>query len=374
MKVLFLTRFDFTHSRKDGGLEISYRNYSLIESIYGKENVKLYIISSQNQGKKDNIEYFYIKDDMFHNYLSYFSLKDRIPLKVEKHIIHCINEYNPDFIFWDGSTFGQIAGKLHRKIKSVVYFHNVERQYTWDQVKQHSPLCIFRYMATVYNEKKIINYTDNYICMNNRDAGLLNNLYGVKSHFIFPATFSDSYNEKISVNNIKNNKFQLLFIGSFFAHNYKGLIWYIDNVLPEIDCELVIVGKNMEKLANYVDSEKVNIVGTVDSLDEYYRGADAIVMPIFMGGGMKVKTAEALMYGKTIFASTEALQGYDVDGQANIFRCDTKEEYINDINEYMKSSNKTKFNSKIRNLFLEKYCTDSYKSQFREYLNEVVLG
>ena len=36
----------------------------------------------------------------------------------------------------------------------------------------------------------------------------------------------------------------------------------------------------------------------VDDLAPYYKKAAAVIMPIFMGGGMKVKTAEALMNGK----------------------------------------------------------------------------
>lgn len=371
MKVLFLTRFDFTEGRKDGGLEIAYRNYSLVESIYGKENIKLCIITAFNKGKKDNIEYFSVKEDVIHNYMSYFVLNDRIPIRVERELLNCINSYNPEFIFWDGSTFGQIAGKLKKKISSVVYFHNIERQYTWDQVRQHSWLCIFRYIATVYNEKKIIKYTDNYICMNSRDAGLLEELYGVKASFMLPATYSDTYDEKAENKYTKHNQFQLLFIGSYFAHNYKGLIWFIDNVLPEIDCELVVVGKNMEKLSENVKSSKVNIVGTVDSLDEYYRSADAMVMPIFMGGGMKVKTAEALMYGKVIFASTEALQGYDVDSLEGVFRCNKKEEFIEAINQYKEKENKNRFDINNRKLFLNKYCTDGYKQKLSVYFGQV---
>ncbi len=36
MKIVFLTRFDFTNSVKDGGVSVSYRNYSLIEKNYVK--------------------------------------------------------------------------------------------------------------------------------------------------------------------------------------------------------------------------------------------------------------------------------------------------------------------------------------------------
>lgn len=46
---------------------------------------------------------------------------------------------------------------------------------------------------------------------------------------------------------------------------------------------------------------------------EYIYNADFLIAPIFEGSGMKLKTAEALMYGKTVFGTTEAFEGYDVD-------------------------------------------------------------
>ena len=47
MKAIFLTRFDFTENKKDGGLLGAYRNYELLEHAYGTGNIMLCIISSK---------------------------------------------------------------------------------------------------------------------------------------------------------------------------------------------------------------------------------------------------------------------------------------------------------------------------------------
>ncbi len=52
----------------------------------------------------------------------------------------------------------------------------------------------------------------------------------------------------------------------------------------------------------------------MDKTDVYYYKHAAVILPIKYGAGMKVKTAEAMMYGRTIFASDEALEGYDGKG------------------------------------------------------------
>jgi glycosyltransferase involved in cell wall biosynthesis len=61
----------------------------------------------------------------------------------------------------------------------------------------------------------------------------------------------------------------------------------------------------------------------VEDLADLYRRADFVVAPIFSGGGMKVKTAEALSYGKTVVGTPEALRGYEVtEGREAFIRKD----------------------------------------------------
>ena len=194
-----------------------------------------------------------------------------------------------------------------------------------------------------------------------------------------PATFTDRC-KGMELNPIKKempsgkDELQLLFVGSYFAHNYTGLKWFIKEVLPFIKCTLTIVGKNMEKMQKELKkifNEKIIIKGTVENLEEYYIASDAVVMPIFMGGGIKVKTAEAMMYGKTIFASPEALQGYETQGIDNIFRCGSGEEFINTINNYCIGKSRRRYNPEIRRLFLEQYDTEANQAKFQTYLQKV---
>lgn len=381
MRILFITRFDFLSDKRDGGLLGTYRNYTLLEQIYGKENIQLCIVSSnKNHDCKDckSVRYFFHPANIIYRYLMYLCLKDRISPKVEQEIIECINQFAPDLIFYDGSTFGQIVKKLYPIKKQVVYFHNIERHYTWEQVKKYNCLCIFRYFATRYNENKMVRNIKNRICVNERDAALLEKLYHKKCNFILPATFEDTYSQcalkETIMDNVPNEKLNLLFVGSYFVHNYKGLLWFINEVLPSINVRLTVVGKGMEKLQKKIHGaigDKIVIEGTVENLEEYYVAADAVVMPIFMGGGIKVKTAEALMYGKTVFASTEALLGYDVHDVENIYICNTKEQYINQIQRYMEGKNRIKYNRDIRDLFLRKYCTKNYLKKFKTYLETI---
>ena len=95
-----------------------------------------------------------------------------------------------------------------------------------------------------------------------------------------------------------------LFVGSYFFGNVDGLKMFIHNVLPHTDMQLTVVGKGMKKLN--IDNSKVTIYDGVKSIASFYIDADFVIAPIVSGGGMKVKIAEAMMYGKKIVGTPEA--------------------------------------------------------------------
>lgn len=84
--------------------------------------------------------------------------------------------------------------------------------------------------------------------------------------------------------------------------------------LVDYNVEFNIAGYQMEKILEdgwVAKYKNVKVLGTVDDLAETYRNVDVVVEPILTGSGMKVKTAEALMHGKEIIGTEEALVGYE---------------------------------------------------------------
>ena len=201
-------------------------------------------------------------------------------------------------------------------------------------------------------------------------------MYGVNSDKEIGVTFPIRKILK-EENKIGNKEFKLLFVGvGTFLPNIQGIEFFIKNVIPYIEAKLEIVGKNTELNKEKWESlnSKVEVKGTVDSLDNYYNEADAVIAPIFIGGGMKVKTAEALSYGKTIFGTTEAFEGYEVDYKKVGGLCDTAEEFIQTINNYIewwKNNDKPTFNKYSYQIFKEKYSYEASLKSFKEIFKEV---
>lgn len=207
---------------------------------------------------------------------------------------------------------------------------------------------------------------DKIILLNKRDEKELKKLYGRKADFFLPVSFTDTFDDKKRVMSFRK-QVELLFVGSLFQPNIEGLKWFVQEVMTRLDKDrfvLKIVGKNLQLLKHELESDNVQVIGTVDTIETYYYSADAVVVPVFYGDGMKVKTAEAMMYGKMILATDEALEGYDISDVEGIFRCNDASEFINKL-ETVEFS---RFYKSVRNLYKNKYSTEIMQKDFRHFL------
>lgn len=357
--VLFISNKDFLASQNTGGKQCSKRNYELVKNIWGNENVSLLMLSNEN---KDGNEVIQLSSNNISKYVNMLFLRDGYSYKSEKKIKKYIKILNPDIVFFDGSSFGYLAKFLHKKVKKIVFYHNIEKRYASSRILKQNLICIIKFFSFWLNEKYITQKADLRICLNQRDNELLYKNYNVKADYLLPITFTDIGEEHIY--NSKNKTGNILFVGSNFMPNVLGITWFCKNVMPTINKKLFIVGKGMEKLTDKLTSDNVKVIGTVENLNEYYDNADAVIMPIFVGDGMKVKTAEALMHGKTIFATDEALEGYEVNNIKGINRCNTSEEFV------FKLQNEDCYGNsrEIRKIFCDKYNTETVQSEFKEFI------
>lgn len=114
--------------------------------------------------------------------------------------------------------------------------------------------------------------------------------------------------------------------------------------------------------------KNIHIIGEVEDLAPWYYYADLVVEPIFEGDGMKTKTVEAMMFGKTILGSDEAFCGYE---GLNNYLCNTAEEFIKRITDY-KQNGVEKFNKEIRAIYLDKYSETAVLDTMKEAISKYV--
>lgn len=278
-----------------------------------------------------------------------------------------IEQNNYDFIFISQSNLGRVAKFLkaiNKDLRIITFFHNVERDYGKEYIKVSFVKGFILFLLSWIYEYLSCKYTDEIIVLNERDNHRLFDIYRRHADYVLPTSLDDKF-DKDKVLDVQNVDFPIdyLFVGYAFFPNIHGVQWFINNVMPFVEGNLYIVGKDMDKQSFENVTDRIHIYGYVDDLSAFYYNAKFVVSPIFLGSGMKTKTCEALMYGKTIIATSEALTGYDVVENA-VYKCDTSSEFINAINR-LNECHFSLFNQVSRDLFITRYSNERILSEMK---------
>jgi hypothetical protein len=339
---------------KTGADVVHYRNEIVLKELFGELFIKFKLTYPNNIFSRILCKIF-----LYPNGLS--------PLT----IFRCnkiIKQINPRWIFICSSQYGRLSQVIKKSTpdaKIITYFHNIEKKYARDYLNIIKPYTFLFYLLCYFNEYKAVKHSDICVCINKRDKIVMKDLYNRECDLVIPVSINDAVVE----NNIKKmpelheriHSKKALFIGSNFFGNTQGLLWFIKEILPFTDIKLQIVGSGMSKF--FTSTEKVEVYDFVEDLSLFYFGADFVVLPIISGSGMKTKTAEALMYGKSIIGTNEAFEGYDLDVTNKMFLCQSAEDFISAIKNIY-NEEIFYFNRNIRDIFLKLYSTEKVKEEF----------
>lgn len=278
--------------------------------------------------------------------------------QIEKKILKRISDIHFDYVFVNTSMHGKLVPKIKRinpTCKIITFFHDIEVCFVWSGIKNTKNIgALLTLLSTYYNEKRALKYSDITICLNEREVVSMKKMYGCKPTLVMPISLPDRYDANRLSPHINKRKIAL-FVGSNFYPNYYGIKWFIENVIHHLNVDLLVVGSNFENSRKELEIyPNVKIIGTVDDIDYYYYHSDFLVSPIFSGGGMKTKTAEALMFGKYIFGTDESFMGYKLDYDKVGGLCNTAGEFIEKINRFCQSERST-YNMYARTQFLEHF-------------------
>lgn len=348
--------------QKTGAGVCSKRNLEVCRNVFGEKNLTAYSLSPFSlEGMSYGKKLYCIIRSILYALQGYSNGSNP---KNTSRIVDYIKKYHIDYVFIDSSLNGRLVERIKENTKACVisFFHNCEKEMLKQRVNSGNLLSKFRYNVVCANEKKSTLLSDKIIALNQRDVDLINSNYGRVADLVLPISLTDRLDEKDIQNMPMGKRKKGLFVGSYFFGNIEGLTYFIREILPFVNMDLVIVGRGMSKLkANYPN---VAIYDGVNSLDQFYLEADFVLAPIVSGGGMKVKIAEAMMYGKVIIGTSEAFEGYYDIPKSCI--CNTSSAFIEAIN----SLSGNKYNSDVREYFLQNYETSALTTHFRSLFQQ----
>ena len=293
MKVLIVSFGDVSTPTNGYLMRVNniYRCLGKVASVY-----LIQFVNEENPRKTSGTLYIKIRN----SYLSFLTNITRKALA----LIPLIKPY--DIVMIEGSLFlpfGIVAKALRKRVVYDTHGSIVELAKGLKGVKNF----IFRRLIGGILDRLTAIISDLVIVVSESDREIFRRYTRKKDKVVVVRHAIDV--SKIPFYKIENDRVKTaIFVGNLNSvQNYeaaKNLI-EIAKSLPSV--RFLIVGDGKEKFSNY--PENVFFVGKVNSLDEYYKSADACVIPLTSGTGIKTKVLECMVYGRPVITTKKGVEG-----------------------------------------------------------------
>jgi sugar transferase (PEP-CTERM/EpsH1 system associated) len=121
----------------------------------------------------------------------------------------------------------------------------------------------------------------------------------------------------------------LLFVGSMDYHaNSDAVIWFCRDIWPLLAAEFStidfkIVGRNPPASVLALASSRIIVTGTVEDVRPFYSEAFAVLVPLRVGGGTRLKILEAMAAGVPVISTRLGAEGLSIEDQREFLLADT---------------------------------------------------
>lgn len=240
----------------------------------------------------------------------------------------------PDLLVVD-SPHAAVLLPLRVGVPSVLSTHNVEAEILRRRAATaRSPVerLVWRGQAAKMEryERETLARFDRVIAVSERDTIQFRERYGAKSVFPIPTGVDLDYftcHEPAA-------EPRVVFTGSLdWPPNAEGIEWLVREVWPSVgrrvpQASLTVVGRDPPaRLMRLAKGARVAFTGLVDDVRPHVRGAAAFVIPLFVGGGTRIKAYEAMAQGCPIVSTTIGMEGLPAEPLRHYVLADRPDEF-----------------------------------------------
>ena len=124
--------------------------------------------------------------------------------------------------------------------------------------------------------------------------------------------------------------------------NIEGVIWFTREIWPEIaekhpELELIIVGRHPSRAVWALAAERIRVTGTVEDVRPFYASAAAVVVPLRVGSGTRLKILEAMAAGVPVVSTRLGAEGIDATHDIHLLLVDDRFEMVAAIDQIASS-------------------------------------
>jgi glycosyltransferase involved in cell wall biosynthesis len=161
--------------------------------------------------------------------------------------------------------------------------------------------------------------------------------------------------------------------------NQDGVQHFVRDIWPLVrqarpDATFQVVGRNPPPpIRALAEVPGVEVVGTVPDVRPYLAGAAAIVVPLRVGGGTRLKIFEAMAAGRAVVSSTIGCEGLPVTAGRHLLVEDEPAAFAGAVNRLLDSSTEQEnLGAAARRLVAERYGSEPVARQFDQICRDVV--
>ncbi len=154
----------------------------------------------------------------------------------------------------------------------------------------------------------------------------------------------------------------ILFLASLdWLPNVDGFFWFYDNVLPlvlreEPQIHVSIVGKGHSPRLQQLTHPNIRFIGFVEEVAPYIQAAQICVVPLFAGGGMRIKILEMLAHRKCVVSTSVGCEGIEVKNGRELLIADEAAAFAFSIISVLRNHNlRVSLGNNARKLIEAKY-------------------
>ena len=184
-------------------------------------------------------------------------------------------------------------------------------------------------------EGKLLSEADAHLVVSQRERKLLHRRAPQAEVYVVPngvdmTAFKKTAEERVAFDNPERKT--VLYVGSMDYHaNVDAVSWFAREVWPRIVAQFpgfvfTIVGRNPGPGVRALASQNIHVTGSVEDVRPYYATAAAVVVPLRVGSGTRLKILEAMAAGVPIVSTTLGAEGLDATGGLQLLIGDTPEE------------------------------------------------
>ncbi len=279
---------------------------------------------------------------------NYFS---PVPFNVSKYITREMSEFlsdffrsnKPDIVHIDHLHLGWVIDEI-RKYTSVpvcMRGHNLEMQIMRRFYEKQNNIFLRsfskkQYRKLVKYEPNLLEKFDKCIMISNEDEETLLKMNSKVKTTIIPA----GVDKRLLKSRKKKIKpFSIIHIGhTDWFPNYDGLEWFVNEIFPEVVrkyplANLYIYGGGNTKnfpVPQYL-KKSITVIGFVEDIWKEIENKALAIVPLRIGGGIRIKIIEMLAAGQPIVTTSIGKEGLNAIDMQHLLVADSREEFVDKI-------------------------------------------